>query len=544
MTTKQAKRFGFALKLAFCLVAAGLGTALVGPSAAAAPAIVTQSGSLKGIESNDLNRYLGIPYAVPPVGPLRWTPPQPFGRWNGVFQATQFGNFCTQPGLGSEDCLYLNVYTQAQKKNRHKHHGMPVMVWIHGGSLVTGGGGFYDPTRMIEQSGVIVVTINYRVGLFGFFAHPAIDAEGHRNGNYGLMDQQLALQWVKRNINAFGGDPNRMTIFGESAGGQSVYANMASPTAAGLFQRAISESGSYSEFQPYFEGVYIVSLLQAESVGTPLVSSGIDLATAAGCTTLPQTAACLRGIPAATLVAIGPSVLYPFVDGTILTQTPGAAFASGQFNQVPVISGGNHDEYRLFVAEDFDAKGTPLTNAGYAAATAVVLDGFAPFVLPEYPLSASPPADAASLTLGESGTDGIFACSERNGVQLLSKYVTTYAYELNDENAYLIFDEFPGITLSFPLGAPHFSEVPYLFDVFGTSSDFSQPGQESLSEAMISYWTHFAATGDPNSPATSTWTPYDSTTDQFQSFVPPTPVVEPGGSFDSDHRCSTFWNLL
>jgi para-nitrobenzyl esterase len=164
--------------------------------------------------------------------------------------------------------------------------------------------------------------------------------------------------------------------------------------------------------------------------------------------------------------------------------------------------------------------------------------------LAEYPLPASPPADAASLALGESGTDGIFACPERNGVQLLSKYVTTYAYELNDENADLIFNEFPGLTLSFPLGAAHFTEVPYLFDVFFTPSNFSQPGQESLSEAMISYWTRFAATGDPNSAVTPAWSPYDSTTDQFQSFIPPSPVVEPSGSFDSDHRCSTFWKLL
>jgi para-nitrobenzyl esterase len=196
------------------------------------------------------------------------------------------------------------------------------------------------------------------------------------------------------------------------------------------------------------------------------------------------------------------------------------------------------------VADDFDALGSPLTNAKYAAATDAVFDGFAPFVLEEYPLPASPPADAASLTLGESSTDGIFACPERNGVQLLSKYVTTYAYELNDENAYLIFDLFPGISLSFTLGAPHFSEVPYLFDVFFTPSDFSQPGQESLSEAMISYWTHFAATGDPNSPGEPAWSPYSSMADQFQSFVPPTPTVEPTGSFDSNHMCSTFWNRL
>ena len=375
MATKRNNQSGLALKLFLFLVAVGVASAISAVTAAAAPAIVIQNGPLKGIETPTLNLYLGIPYAVPPVGPLRWTPPQPHGRWHGVFQATQFGNFCTQPGLGSEDCLYLNVYTPSEKKNHDKHHGLPamvwihdkhhglpVMVWIHGGSLVTGGGGFYDPTRMIEQSGVIVVTINYRIGLFGFFAHPTIDAEGHLNGNYGLMDQQLALKWVKRNIKAFGGDPNRVTIFGESAGGQSVYANLASPTAAGLFRRAISESGSYVEFQSYFDPFYIVKLTQAETSGTPAVPSGVELATEAGCTTLPQSAACLRGIPASTLVTVGPSLLYPFLDGTILTQTPSAAFASGEFNQVPVISGGNHDEYRLFVAEGYDAVGKPLTS--------------------------------------------------------------------------------------------------------------------------------------------------------------------------------------
>ena len=188
MATKRNNQSGLALKLFLFLFAVGVASAISAVTAAAAPAIVIQNGPLKGIETPTLNLYLGIPYAVPPVGPLRWTPPQPHGRWHGVFQATQFGNFCTQPGLGSEDCLYLNVYTPSQKKthDKHhglpamawihdKHHGLPVMVWIHGGSLVTGGGGFYDPTRVIEQSGVIVVTINYRIGLFGFFAHPAID---------------------------------------------------------------------------------------------------------------------------------------------------------------------------------------------------------------------------------------------------------------------------------------------------------------------------------------------------------------------------------
>ncbi|MGZ6243759.1 MAG: carboxylesterase family protein, partial [Candidatus Binataceae bacterium] len=269
-------------------------------TADASPAIVTKSGPLKGIQTPTTNEYLGIPYAVPPVGNLRWTPPQPFGKWHGVFQATQFGNFCTQPEsgstFGSEDCLTLIVYTPREKKNQNKHHGLPVMVWIHGGSLVTGGGGFYDPTRMVEQGGVIVVTINYRLGLLGFFAHKAIDEECHLKGNYGLMDQQLALRWVKRNIGAFGGDSKRVTIFGESAGGQSVYSDLASPTAAGLFQRAISESGSYIQFQDYWAPISIVPLAQAETIGTSLVPSGTELANSVGCTS--QTAQCLRDVPA------------------------------------------------------------------------------------------------------------------------------------------------------------------------------------------------------------------------------------------------------
>lgn len=527
-------------------------------TADASPAIVTKSGPLKGIQTPTTNEYLGIPYAVPPVGNLRWTPPQPFGKWHGVFQATQFGNFCTQPEsgstFGSEDCLTLNVYTPREKKNQNKHHGLPVMVWIHGGSLVTGGGGFYDPTRMVEQGGVIVVTINYRLGLLGFFAHKAIDEECHLKGNYGLMDQQLALRWVKRNIGAFGGDSKRVTIFGESAGGQSVYSDLASPTAAGLFQRAISESGSYIQFQDYWAPISIVPLAQAETIGTSLVPSGTELANSVGCTS--QAAQCLRDVPASTLVLAEPAIIYPFVDGKILKRSPTAAFASGHFNRVPVISGGNHDEYRLFVAEQYDATGHQLvTEADYEAAVGTLWGGFgATFVteifsvvypLANYPIVPSIPGDPSpspGIALGASGTDGIFACPERNGVALLSAWVPTYAYEFNDEDAYLVFSEFPSPPfppITFPLGTAHFTEVPYLFDVFSTPSNFT-PEQQQLSESMISYWTRFAATGNPNSAGQPVWARYSSATDEFQSLVPPTPTVE--ATFDSEHFCSSFWN--
>src|SRR6516225_8258365 len=159
------------------------------------PAIVTESGPVKGILVNTVREYLGIPYAAPPLGALRWLPPQPFGRWKGLLQAAQFGNFCIQPDghggtFGSEDCLSLNIYSSREKKNQNQHDGLPVMVWIHGGGLTTGAGGFYDPTPLVQRGNVIVVTINYRLGPLGIFAHPAIDGEGHINGNYALMDQQ------------------------------------------------------------------------------------------------------------------------------------------------------------------------------------------------------------------------------------------------------------------------------------------------------------------------------------------------------------------
>jgi len=287
--------------------------------------IVTDNGSLTGIAAADVNEYLGIPYAAPPVGALRWLPPKAFGHWPGVLQATHFGRECPQFNdargvqIGSENCLYLNVYTPKQTNAAASEDGsgLPVMVWIHGGGLTTGSGANYDPSPLVEAGSVIVVTINYRLGLLGFFAQSSLDAEGHLNANYGLMDQQFALKWVQQNIAAFGGNPHRMTIFGESAGGQSIYANLASPLAAGLFQGAIAESGSYGSFTDYYDA--IIPLADAETVGSAYEESGAAFADAIGCTS--QTSACLRAVPATTLVDVQPFPMYPVVDGTVLPNT-------------------------------------------------------------------------------------------------------------------------------------------------------------------------------------------------------------------------------
>jgi para-nitrobenzyl esterase len=499
----------------------------------------TESGLVIGSTTGGVSQFLGIPYAAPPVGALRWRPPKRYGFFPGfALQATQFGSACTQPGgIGSENCLFLNVFRSEAEWGEGERRGLPVMVWIHGGGLIDGSSTAYNPELLVKK-GVIVVTINYRLGYLGFFAQSAIDAEGHLNGNYGLMDQQFALKWVRKNIAGFGGDPDRVTIFGESAGGQSVYAQLASPLASGMFRGAIAESGSYAEFQNYFSNV--VTLAQGETTGSQSVPAGAAIADSVGCTS--QTASCLRAVPASTMIAQEPFPLYPFVDGRLLTQTISAAFASGEFNQVPVISGTNHDEYRLFVATGFDLVGKPiLTSAEYdTATTALWGPALGPPVLASYPFASYPFGGEA---LGASGTDGVFSCPARNADQSLSKFVPTYTYEFNDENAPPAQALFGGL-LTFPLGAYHSAELPYLFpgvDVFGLPVTLSSQ-QMQLSDAMVSYWTKFAKTGDPNSFEEPFWSPYSASSDEFQSLIPPTPVVE--SNFNTGHRCSAFWDTF
>jgi para-nitrobenzyl esterase len=506
-----------------------LASAPIAASAAPkAPVVATDNGPIRGTTIGQMQVFRGIPYAAAPTGDLRWRPPQAAPGWQGVLDASAFGPHCPQVATPfgtpstSEDCLFLNVFTPA-KTNPGQPHLLPVMFWIHGGGLVVGESDGYDPTPLVAK-GVIVVSINYRLGELGFMAHPALSAESPTgaSGNYGLMDQQAAMRWVQRNIRAFGGDADNVTIFGESAGGLSVHSELASPLAAGLFHKAIVESGAYSLSQP--------SLASAQAAGTAF-------AAAAGCSS--QTAACLRGLSvSAILAAQTASTLVPNLDGFVLPRTVLAALSTGQFNRVPVIEGSNHDEWRLFVAQTEAVTGMPLTAAGYIPAIAATLGvplGFAAFVAAEYPLAAYP---SPSVALGAVGTDVVFACNARISARALSQFVPTYQYEFNDPTVPMLYFA----NVSFPTGAYHASELGYLFDISQTPvpNPGLTPAQQGLSDAMVGYWTQFARTGDPNSVGAPAWPAYAAMSDQFQSLQLPTPTAKTG--LAADHKCA-FWGL-
>jgi para-nitrobenzyl esterase len=491
---------------------------------------LTDEGLVRGFKTATTREFLGIPYAAAPVGDLRWRPPRAHAHWRTPLDATQFGDHCSQVaspfGLASatEDCLFLNVFTPRHTQGRAGLH--PVMVWLHGGALIVGESDDYDPTKLIEGGDVIVVTINYRLGALGFLAHPALTAESpdHASGNYGLMDQQAALAWVQRNILFFGGDPSRVTIFGESAGGLSVHAQLASPLATHLYSRAIVESGAYQLTQP--------TLAAGEAAGTAF-------ATRAGCPD--QSAACLRALPVATILANqgnGAGAASPVIDGKVLTQSVQSAFAGGTFHRVPIIEGANHDEWRLFVALTNELVSGPVTAAGYPAAiqgTLGIPAALVPLFVTEYPLSDYP---SPGLALAALGTDGIFTCNARHVEQLVSQFVPTFAYEFNDENAPELF--LPPVSFSY--GAAHASEIQYLFDLRATvPAPPLDADQERLSQAMISYWTTFARTGQPSSPAEPAWPSYSAASDDMLSLVPPEPGVET--SFAAAHKCA-FWDAL
>jgi len=507
-----------AVTLASCSTAARPTTPASARHQGSNPVVATADGRLRGRAAGPVDEFLGIPYAAPPVGALRWRPPQPAARWTGVRAATRFGPHCPQYGSPfglasmSENCLFLNVYAPAGSSRG----SLPVMVWIHGGDLTAGESNDYNPAGLVRD-GVIVVTINYRLGALGFLADPALASRaGGASGDYGLMDQQAALRWVRRNIGQFGGDPGNVTISGESAGGLSVLAQLVSPAARGLFAKAIIESGSYSLLQP--------SLATAEA-------SGEAFAAKVGCAS--QTAACLRRLPVQTILD-DQGAMGPDVDGTVLTRTIGTALASGDFSHVPVINGTNHDEWRLFIAIFRPLTG-PVTAANYRsmlASTASVSPAEARVVAAHYPLSSfASPAEA----LGAVGTDEIFACPALRMDQELSRFTPTFAYEFNDQHAPERF--LPPIS-GFSYGAAHASELQYLFQLNASALPGNLTAQQQrLAASMRRYWTNFARSGSPSASGVPPW-PRFGDGQQMISLIPPAPQLETG--FAAEHQCA-FW---
>jgi len=479
----------------------------------------TADGSVRGAAAGSTHEFLGIPYAAPPVGSLRWRAPGPPAHWTGVRNATRMAPHCPQlasafgVASASEDCLYLNVYTPAT------HSGvdnLPVMVWFHGGVLVWGESDDWNPAHLVGN-GVIVVTVNYRLGALGFLAHPALAGRGGSSGDYGLMDQQAALRWVRANITTFGGDARKVTIFGESAGGLSVLSQLASPGAHGLFSGAVVESGAYT--------------LTPESLGTA-ETDGKAFAARAGCAD--QSAACLRSLPVSTILKDQDAGYQPDLDGLVLTRSLASAFATGKFNHVPVIDGTNLDERRLFVAID-QLIGDPVTALNYPTMIASTLHVSAPTataIVTQYPLSAySSPATA----FGALWTDESFSCPALSVDESLSKYVPTYSYEFADENAPERYEP----PVSFSYGASHDSEVQYLFDQTNTPLPGVLSGsQQLLAASMRQDWAGFAAHGSPSSATGAVWERFTDAHPHTLVLAPPAATAET--DFGTVHHCS-FW---
>ncbi len=496
------------------------------------PIVQTHYGAVQGVVVAGINDFLGIPYATPPVGALRWTAPTPPAPWTNTLQATSYSAYCPQgfseigPGGGSEDCLYLNVQTPAAATGTSN---LPVMVWIHGGGLTTGSGQEYDGTGLINTGNVVYVSFNYRLGLLGFLGLPALARQDQHgsSGNYGLLDQQAAIAWVRQNIAAFGGNPNKITIFGESAGGQSTIDQLVSPL-LGNVSAAIIESGAYARALP--------TQAQAQTQGQ---------AVAAAVNCGPANLPCLRNVPATTLVNLADTSttisIAPNVDGYVLPQQPFLAYAAGAFPHIPIIDGTNHDEYRLFVSEDEILSGTPWSAAQYYSLIQDTAGSYASQVEAEYPLQNYTNPGYATAALA---TDYAFSCGAVVLDALIAQYTTLYAYELTDANVPNIFLPYDPNMPS--LGDSHAAELPYLFPAFKNTflnlgpAQFT-PSQLNLAGGMRASWTSLARYGRPLNPRGGSWQPYNVASHDFLSLHAPSTSMEYG--FFQFHNCS-FWGPL
>ena len=496
----------------------------------ARPLVVeTRSGPVKGVTSSHGQAFLGIPFAAPPVGPLRFAAPAPPIIWTSARDATRAGAICPQsslPGTGrqSEDCLNLNVYAP---HDADPGKPRPVMVWLYGGGFESGDNNTYDPSRLAEQRNVVVVAPNYRLGALGFLAHPALRGDGE--GAFALLDQQAALRWVAANVAGFGGDPRNVTLFGQSAGGWSVCYQLTAPGARGLFQHAIIESGACAS------PLSAINLAGAEA-------GGARMATALGCDSSGAVADCLRRVsPRALLKAkasrrglLGLNSWSPAWGGDVLPLSPLTAFKTGEFAAMPVINGTNRDEGRIFFYTK-RLQGKLFSQGSYEAILRDAFEGITPAVLAEYAAEARL---SRGMAYAEVVTDSTFACPALTLNALLERRAPVFAYEFDDPKS---VTRLPPTPITPRLGAYHSAEIAYVFQtpwVAASPSDFD-PAQRGLSDRIQAYWSAFSSVGDPATPNLAPW-PRDDGAGPIT--LSPT---DKGArlSFAATHHCA-FWNAL
>ncbi len=470
----------------------------------------TEKGAVSGVMQNGVIAFKGIPFAAPPVGNLRWKPPQPIPAWKGVLKANHFQPACMQERIGSmlpwtapfmvqgpisEDCLYLNVWTPADAPRKN----LPVYVYIYGGAFQQGSSSvaIYDGANIAKEN-VVFVSFNYRVSVFGFLADPELSKESlhHSSGNYGLLDQIAALRWVKANITAFGGDPNNVTIAGQSAGAMSVVDLLTSPLAHGLFQAAIAESGVFLANLP------MPTLSQAEKAGAAYAEQH-------GAHSLAE----LRAMPADQLLSHPAPNFSPIADGWVLPTAPRSAIAAGHFADVPVITGLNADEGSM--SPQYGKTPAP----EFKAQAKRIYGDFAGEFLKLYPADNDAAAHESEM---QSTRDRQKVATWLWGLAR-SKHATTplYTYIFTRRTPWPEHPEF---------GAFHSAEIPYVFLTLSIVGHPYTEEDQKLAEEMNAYWVAFAAKHDPNAdrrPEWSAFSPLSSTTMELGDHTGPEPIASP-----------------
>ena len=485
---------------------AGLFLSFSGLVVAQQPAPVkVEQGMIQGTFEDGLSVYKGIPFAAPPVGDLRWRAPLPAANWEGVKQTVNFAPGPMQggnpPSGKSEDCLYLNVWSPAKSANEK----VPVLVWIYGGGFGAGATSEWPYSgEKLAKKGVVLVSIAYRVGQLGFFAHPELSAENqnHVSGNYGLLDMIAGLKWIKQNIAALGGDPDKVTIFGESAGGIAVSMLCASPLAKGLFQGAISESGGSfgpSRQTKTYPGENMKRLNYAESDGEIYLKS-------AGVTSIAE----LRKVEAAKLPDRGFGGSWPVVDSYVIPDDQHKLYEAGKYNDTPILVGYNSDE-----GASFSPGRTP---EEYISGVRTRYGKFADDLLKAYPVG----INTVPKTARDLARDAAFGWQTWSWARLQAKTGKSKVF-------CYYFDQHPDLPEGSPragYGSPHGQEVAYVFEHLNPSDPRTTKTDIELSDAMGTYWTNFAKYGDPNGNGLAKW-PSFSDTKPVVMYLGPTPHTGP-----------------